>query len=137
MHQHYSENISNCLNEVIQISTQKDESDAKVKEYEQLLQEFKRKEEEKENFISLLKQRYKVLKSELLKYREEYRILKIKYENLVPEDFKQAQKLFLIPKRFKRRATIELNNKLAEDPIINMKGFDDKKLPKEIFFFGK
>ena len=72
------------------------------------------------NNIGILQAQYKVTKRELLTLKEDTRILKVRYENIGAEnEFQNVVKRLVIPKRFKRKTSIELDKELSKDPLVN------------------
>lgn len=91
------------------------------------------------NNFSILQTQYKIAKRELLTLREDARILKVRYENIGAEDeFNNVVKRLIIPKRFKRRTSDELDKELSRDPLVNdFLSDSDSDLFDKITKYGK
>ena len=108
----------------------------KIEEYEKIIKEKSEKEETIVDKIGLLQGRYKNLKFELLQYREENRILRIKYENISLDEIKATKKRCIAPKKFKTKSSRDFLKKIKEDPMLNLSNYESKDLSKEIYKYG-
>ena len=114
------EKVRTIEEELSQIKQEKIDLLSQIESQNVLIKSKTDKEIKMLNNIGILQAQYKVTKRELLTLKEDTRILKVRYENIGAEnEFQNVVKRLVIPKRFKRKTSIELDKELSKDPLVN------------------
>ena len=114
------EKVRSMEEQIIQNTHEKNELLSQIESQNALIKSKTDKEIKMMNNIGILQAQYKVTKRELLTLKEDTRILKVRYENIGAEnEFQNVVKRLIIPKRFKRKTSIELDKELSKDPLVN------------------
>jgi Axonemal dynein light chain len=122
MNQDYSVKIKN-LNEMLNTNAHhRDQLIETINELENSLKDSKIKELKMIEKNNLIREKYKILRTELTQYREENRVLRIKFKNFTDEDFVYKKNSF-VRKKFKVKKKKEIEKISEQDPLLN--SFDD------------
>ena len=130
--------LSETKEKVQKTTQQRDELAEKLEKTESWILESKNKENKLMNYISLLKQRYKNAKKDIFHYREENRILKIKYESTEFDKIKPKKRRWGALKKYKKRDDQNLELKMTEDPVLKTLAYEEyENLVLNIYEYGK
>jgi hypothetical protein len=114
------ERLRNVEDQLGKERSERENLQSQLESHSALLKSKTEKEIKLINNLGILQAQYKITKKELLTLKEDARILKVRYENIGAEDeFNNVVKRLVIPKRFKRKTSIELDKELSKDPLIS------------------
>ena len=138
LHSYYTEKISDLEDKIQNLLIEKTELQAQFQEQSQVISHKSDKETRMLTSLGIIQTQYKVVKKELLVLREESRILKVKYENIGAEnEYNHVVKRLVIPKRFKKKTSDQLDRELERSPLLQDNFSDDSDILDKLTKFGK
>ena len=134
LHIHFRERITQLEQKIQNLLTENAEMHAKLQEQSEVISDKSEKEARMLNSLCIIQAQYKIVKKELLVLREDSRILKVKYKNIGAEN---EYNHMVIPKRFKRKTSDDLDRELEKSPLFRENLIEDSEILEKLTKFGK